>query len=568
MVPKAQVIPFQSVSLRTRGGSPHGDPRPLEVGRVGARERLHSQGRSPGASSLTLRAGWFVGLYHPAVSAPHRIETPRRPLFRDVPVRAVRTVGFGPKAEPVDRTPLMGFIDHPFADTTIAASTPAWAVAHASVLDCHIQDMFRSCRSSRLQRFSPQGVDPKTHPFDSSRVCCTPQPAVGFTTFPCRPDPKIRSSTFPVANTLRSVPLLGSLGPYRHRAASFRTRSRSPAGVPSRRSNRIRLRVATLRLASRRPQGLVPPRSPLQTSSVSAVRRSMLPWALDRLVSRCCRACRAAQLALDVSPRGYDPLRRPRPEKSREGKVFRLCLAPCVRCARRPEGRVCRYSSLAARRLLRCRPARSFFPRREKLIRIGRVGSGSSRKKRLGRIVRIPKDPAMPVDPPRGEAPPRRSVSPEGARSPTKSQPVSEETLRDPAHDPEGRRRWFELVPRTLPRLPAAQCRARSPPTSERPKALVVRAPLAPTSRRTLRRTRARDPRRNRIAQAGRWSHPKVVPGRLMAPVHASKLVRPVSGQTVIVFIRTAWDLTPKNETRLPTRRSGARRRSAGGAVV
>jgi hypothetical protein len=42
--------------------------------------------------------------------------------------------------------------------------------------------------------------------------------------------------SFPVANTLRSVPLLGSLRPCRHRAFPFRSRPRSPAGVPSRRS--------------------------------------------------------------------------------------------------------------------------------------------------------------------------------------------------------------------------------------------------------------------------------------------------------------------------------------------
>jgi hypothetical protein len=26
-------------------------------------------------------------------------------------------------------------------------------------------------------------MNPRIHPFDGSRVCCTPQPAVGFTTF-------------------------------------------------------------------------------------------------------------------------------------------------------------------------------------------------------------------------------------------------------------------------------------------------------------------------------------------------------------------------------------------------
>jgi hypothetical protein len=147
----------------------------------------------------------------------------------------------------------MGFIDRPSADTTVAASTPVWAVAQASVRDCHIPNVFRSCRSSRLQRFPPQRADPKTRPFDSLRVCCTPQPAMGFTTFrtpwsASRPslDPKVvdltvQGESSSVADTLRSVPLLDSLRPCRHRVSSFRTRPRTPAGVPSRRSERCSL---------------------------------------------------------------------------------------------------------------------------------------------------------------------------------------------------------------------------------------------------------------------------------------------------------------------------------------
>jgi hypothetical protein len=97
-------------------------------------------------------------------------------------------------------------------------------------------------------------------------------------------EPRGPMESSPVAKTLRSFPLPGSLRPYRHRASPFRSRPRSPAGVPSRRSLRTRLRVATLRCVRGRPQGLVPPRSPLRPRSVSAAHRSMLPWALDRHV--------------------------------------------------------------------------------------------------------------------------------------------------------------------------------------------------------------------------------------------------------------------------------------------
>jgi len=182
------------------------------------------------------------------------------------------------------RTPLMGFIDHLSADTTVAASTPARAVAQASVRDCHIPNVFRSCRSSRLQRFPPQRADPKIRPFDSLRVCCTPQPAMGFTTFrtpwsasrPSRDpkvvDPKVQGSlpqwripfeAFPSSTAFdHAVTALRPFGLSRvHRLAC-------PLAV----SSHARYRVATVRCSARRPQGFLPSRSPLQARDVSAAR--------------------------------------------------------------------------------------------------------------------------------------------------------------------------------------------------------------------------------------------------------------------------------------------------------
>lgn len=209
------------------------------------------------------------------MSAPHRIETPTRLLFRDVPVRAVQIAGCGPKAEPSDWTPLMGFIDCPFADMTVACVHSRLDRRPDFGPGLPIPNPFRSCRSSRLQRFSPQRVDPKTHPSTAcgfvaprSRPWGSPRfrlpvPPFGFT----RPEgrgPEGPMESSPVAKTLRSVSLPGSRRPNRHRASSFRIRLRSPVGVPSRRSLFARSRVATARCAQSRPQGFVPPRSPLR----------------------------------------------------------------------------------------------------------------------------------------------------------------------------------------------------------------------------------------------------------------------------------------------------------------
>jgi hypothetical protein len=87
-----------------------------------------------------------------------------------------------------------------------------------------------------------------------------------------------------VARTLRSVPLLGSRRPCRHRASSFRTRSRSPAGVPSRRWSRARLRVATPRCTALDLRAFFHRGVRCVRATLPSRDRSMLPWALDRLV--------------------------------------------------------------------------------------------------------------------------------------------------------------------------------------------------------------------------------------------------------------------------------------------
>jgi len=164
----------------------------------------------------------------------------------------------------------------PSADTTVTASTsrpgrrldfgsglprpehvPFLPFLPASTVSSAAEQIRRPTRST-VCGF----VAPRSRPWGSPRF--------GLPALPlgrARPEgrgPEGPRESSPVANTLRSVPLLGSFRPCRHRVSSFRTRSRSPTGVPSRRSSRARSRVATARCSARRPQGFAPPRSPLR----------------------------------------------------------------------------------------------------------------------------------------------------------------------------------------------------------------------------------------------------------------------------------------------------------------
>jgi len=475
-------------------------------------------------SSLTPRAAWFVGLCHHRrrCSSSDR-DTGARPVQRQPGSR-------GPSpSQPIRRptstcwTPLLGFIDHLSVDTTVLRPHPVQAVAWTSVRDCHVPNVLRSCRSSRLQRFPPQRPDPKTRPFDGPRVCCTPQPTMGFTTFRT---PWLGLSTEPRPGGRRTRRSVGSrpqwrtpyeafpssaAWPCRHRAASFRTRSRSPTGVPSRRSNRARCRVATARGSCSSTSGLCSTEQSVAMRAALPLRaRSMLPWALDRLVPMLPRASRRPVFRRDVSPRG--PAASASPDPNVEGRQWSSGLV-----------------------WLRARGA-AVFP--EGSTAISRGGSGTSRRRRLGRIpARAPKDCGMPVDPPREEVPPRRSEHPKvrGCRRHRDASP--KRLVRDPALAPKSGDRWFELVLPILPQSPAY---------------MMVR-PLAADAharrRARLRATRAHpegccvEPNRRDPEGSDRWAnrrhHPEVGPWRLVAPATPASW-RAGSGQTVIVFTGTA----------------------------
>jgi hypothetical protein len=264
--------------------------------------------------------------------------------------------------------------------------------------------------------------------------------------------------------------------------------------------------------------------------------RSMLPWALDRLVPMLPRVSRRPVFRRDVSPGGPAASASLDPNVERRQWSSGLVWLRAIGTAVFPEGSTA----------------------------MDRGGSGTSRRRRLGRIPTwAPKDCGMPMDPtPRGGS--TASVrAPEGARCRRHRDASPKRLVRDPALAPKSGDRWFELVLPILPRSPAY---------------MMVR-PLAAdahTRRRArLRATRAhpegscavpveRDPEGPQ-RWASRRRHPEVGPWRLVAPTTPASW-RVGSGQTVIVFTGTAA-LQSEDGIAPPIRRSECRRRSAGGAV-
>jgi len=131
---------------------------------------------------------------------------------------------------------------------TVSASTPTWTVAQASSRDCQVPRSFRPCRSSRLRRFSPQSLDPKTETSTACRFvapCSRSWGSPGFRLlygfwppadlvgplFEVIPTGVHPSKLFPLQqpSARHRAPLLRRGGPSREGGA------RSPSGVPSRR---------------------------------------------------------------------------------------------------------------------------------------------------------------------------------------------------------------------------------------------------------------------------------------------------------------------------------------------
>jgi hypothetical protein len=216
----------------------------------------------------------------------------------------------------------------------VSASTPAQTVAWTSARSCHAPSTFRSCRSSRLQRFPPQRPDPKIGP-STARGFVAPR-SRSWSSPRFRPlglsavrDPKVAAKSSPVARTLRSFPLFGSR-PVRHRFLP--PHGGDPRSPPGR----------SLSPSSHRTAAVSPRlRAPDSTSGLSSAEESVAP-------ARCChpaeldapmgfgsntfRACRGSLLRAGGEPRFAVRCPGPRPaspaRERGEGKDSRLCLAP------------------------------------------------------------------------------------------------------------------------------------------------------------------------------------------------------------------------------------------------
>ena len=468
----------------------------------------------------------------------------------------------------------MGFIDCPFADT-VPASTPTWTVVQASARDCHVPNTFRSCRSSRLQRLPPQESDPRTRPLDGPRVCCTPQPAVGFATFPIpgrphglpRPEGRLRNlpqwrgpfeaSSSPGSRTTR------------HRGPS--RGARSPDGVPSRRwTSCAAVRVATVRRLCPRPQGFLPPGEFVACAPRCRDAQLDAPMGFGSTRSDACHA----RGAPDGRYRPFHPAapnrsRCPVSREGREGKDSRLRLAPRWADAGAGPGPKTKVGVPPVR--LAGSPKTATLPVRP-------AGSRRSRPGSVAAIQVIPKDGLDPRSaaprraPPSADRdpegfPPCRSVSPEGARSPAVAPRAPKSGAATPARSPGGLAPVVRDSPG--PRVPpggdaraigwlAVGSHAR-------------RHGRRRATQRVPRRTRARagsdDPRRNRFelaAEAIRRSP------RLVAPALQRTGGRPRARQTSSPSERPGPIRRPSPPpARRPTdRRSIPKDRSVGGAVV
>jgi len=258
------------------------------------------------------------------VDAPHRIETPARLLFRGIPVRAVRSRLSRSEDRPRRfRTPLLGSIDRPSVDTTVLRRhppepSPRLRIGTTTSRSCSalavppgFSGFLRSEQVRRLTRSTVRGfVAPRSRPWGSPRFGL-PDSASQPSLRPEGRGPEGPSRSLPLWRmTLRSVLLLGSRRPCRHRASSFRTRSRSPAGVPSRRWSCARSRVTTPRFTALDLRAFFHRGVRCVRATLPSRDRSMLPWALDRLVPTLPRVSRCPALAGRFAWRP-EPLWRP-----------------------------------------------------------------------------------------------------------------------------------------------------------------------------------------------------------------------------------------------------------------
>jgi hypothetical protein len=278
-----------------------------------------------------------------AVDAPHRIETPARLLFRGIPVRAVQGVAADPKVD-LDGPGLLSWgssIAPPPTRLSLRphppGPSPRLRSGTATSRTCSVPAVppgFNGfLRRGRIRRLAPSTacgfVAPRSRPWGSPRFglpgpASRPNPTRRSWTrrswgvFPCGEYPSKRSpprqpSTMPSPRVVLSdsVAYTGwrALPPFRAVLAAV--------------SPRCAALLADLRAFFRRGVRCSRATFPLRA-------RSMLPWALDRLVPDAATRFAPPSLVLDVSPCGPTASASPT-RMSREGKMSRPCLAPCDR---------------------------------------------------------------------------------------------------------------------------------------------------------------------------------------------------------------------------------------------
>jgi hypothetical protein len=379
-------------------------------------------------------------------------------------------------------------------------------------------------------------VQSEDQTLDSPQVCCTLQPALGFTTFPIlwsafrlpatrRSWTRRSGESSSVADTLRSFPLLGSLtmpSP-RHTLSDVLAFTGWRALPPF----RVALACVSPRCAAR-PVDL----RALFHRGVRCV-YTTLPSCIARCshglwinTFRCCHA--AFYVAPPCVPkfrwmfRPAVPTAVASPEPSVEGRQRVSALsgseqpmlvsasedaAPAGLVRWQPED--CYASS----------PARP-IPRRERSESVA-IGSGVSRRRHLGRASSRPRRVqrnASGQSRGKSTAPVRltRRCSVSGS-----SHRHSEEWHRDPALSPGG------LAPavRAPSVHPSAVARIHDDRIARRrltpPEGGFVGASLARVPKESLRRTLLRDPRRNRISKANRVATRKWIHSRLVTPAQS-----------------------------------------------
>jgi len=298
---------------------------------------------------------------------------------RDSCSEAYRFARSGPsqptrRSTSTSRTPLMGFIDRPFADTTVLrphppGPSPRLRFGTATSRTCSVRAVppgFNGfLRRGQIRRSTPSTacgfVAPRNRPWGSPRFGL-PDSASRPSLDPKVADPKVRRESSPWRTPFEAFP---SSTAFDHAVTARRPfglgrvhRLACPLAV----SSHARYRVATVRCSARRPQGFLPSRSPLQARDVSAARPLDAPLGFGSTRFPMLPRVSRRPDTLDVSPCG--PAASASPTRtSGEGKVFRPCLAPCDRRSIVPEGTtVC-----------------------------GRGGSGTFRRRHLGRIPHGPR---------------------------------------------------------------------------------------------------------------------------------------------------------------------------------